>query len=94
MQEILLDGTAWKTKDDFFIAFLAAVGAPDWHGHNLDALNDSIGAGDIDEINPPFLIKIRGSTNMKPEAKQMVEGFQQLIRDLKGQGINVAVQVG
>jgi len=93
MKVIHVDGAAWKTKDDFFAAFLSAVGAPDWHGHNLNALNDSIGAGGINEINPPFLIKIRGSTGMKPEAKQMVETFQQLVRNLKAEGIDVAVQV-
>jgi RNAse (barnase) inhibitor barstar len=93
MQEIQLDGTAWNTEDDFFTAFLSAVRTPDWHGHNLDALNDSIGAGDINEVNPPFLVKIRGSASMKPEAKQMVERFQQLIQDLKREGINVAIQV-
>lgn len=93
MKEILLDGAAWKTKDDFYTAFLSAVGAPDWHGHNLDALNDSIGVGNINEVNPPFLVKIRGSASMKSEAKQMVERFQQLIQDLEGKGINVAIQV-
>ena len=45
MPDIVISAAGWKTADDFYIAFLAAVEAPAWHGHNLDALWDSIVTG-------------------------------------------------
>ena len=30
MQEIILLATGWTTREDFYTAYLAAVGAPDW----------------------------------------------------------------
>ena len=47
MPTLLLDGARWKTADDFYNAFLEAVGAPPWHGRNFNALRDSIAGGDI-----------------------------------------------
>lgn len=44
------DGVRWNTAEDFYDAFLEAVGAPSWHGHNLDALYDSIGGDDINTV--------------------------------------------
>ena len=42
MTELVLNGADWTTKDDVYDAFFCAVGAPEWHGRNLDALADSI----------------------------------------------------
>lgn len=93
MKEIVLNGSTWKTENDFYVAFLAAVGAPVWHGHNLDALNDSIGSGGINKIEPPFTVAISGVPLMSLEAKRMVDRFQQLISDLRQRGIQVAIQI-
>jgi len=59
MIEFELDATAWKSSDDFYQALLAILGAPDWHGHNLDALADSIFTGGINKVDPPFRIIVR-----------------------------------
>ena len=37
-KELTLDGAAWTSNDDVYDAFFHAVGAPDWHGRNCDAL--------------------------------------------------------
>jgi RNAse (barnase) inhibitor barstar len=42
---IELDAKEWKTVHDFYDALLAALGAPEWHGDNVNALNDSIIGG-------------------------------------------------
>ncbi len=92
MLEIVLDGANWRTRDDFYEDFLKAVGAPGWHGRNLDALNDSIGAGSINEVEIPYVVIVRGLSSMSPEARQMVERFCGLIRDLRGDGVEVDVR--
>ena len=78
MDDIHLDGGSWQSADDFYAAYLAAVGAPEWHGHNLDALWDSLTAGDIKQRNPPFRICIVGLEQMGLDARQMTERFATL----------------
>lgn len=47
VRELILDGAGWKTRDDVYDAFFGAVGAPNWHGRNLDAVADGISGGSI-----------------------------------------------
>jgi RNAse (barnase) inhibitor barstar len=69
---IELDGGSWRTQDDLYDALLPALGAPDWHGRNLDALIDSMGTGSINEIEPPYLIKIKRSQAMPVELRDIL----------------------
>ena len=50
MKDVVLNGAAWSTKDDVYDAFFRAVGAPEWHGRNFDALRDSIAGGEINKL--------------------------------------------
>ena len=54
MTKITLDGENWVSTDHFYEALLAALGAPEWHGRNLDALEETLRAGDINAVNPPL----------------------------------------
>ena len=54
--EIQLDWSEIKSEEIFYDVFLPQVKAPEWHGRNLDALNDSLVTGDINQINPPYEI--------------------------------------
>ncbi|MDP1701538.1 MAG: barstar family protein [Aestuariivirga sp.] len=58
VKEINLDADGWKSQEDFFIALLPKLGAPNWHGHNLDALWDSLVAGQINSTKPPYSITV------------------------------------
>jgi RNAse (barnase) inhibitor barstar len=44
-RELVLNGADWATEDDVYDAFFHVVGAPEWHGRNLDPLADSIAGG-------------------------------------------------
>ena len=93
MRTLLLEGEHWRTRDDFYDAFFVAVGAPAWHGRNFDALHDSIGTGDINQIEIPYEIHITGLAHMSAEARQIVNDFQDLINHLKTEGEAVAIQL-
>lgn len=56
MKELMLDGAGWSTKDDVYNAFFHAVGAPEWHGRNFNALNDSIANGSINKVEVPYTL--------------------------------------
>jgi RNAse (barnase) inhibitor barstar len=76
-----LDGGAWTTADDFYTSYFAAVGAPEWHGRNLDALWDSLTAGGINQSNPPYQIRISGTARMSSDAREMVRRFEALLHE-------------
>jgi RNAse (barnase) inhibitor barstar len=86
MKILMLDGTDWKTKDDFYDAFFQAVGAPSWHGRNFNALTDSIATGQINRVELPYSIQITGCEKMPAGVRTIVNDFSSLIKDsvLKG----------
>jgi ribonuclease inhibitor len=79
--------------DDFYASYFAAVRAPDWHGRNLDALWDSLTGRDINERNPPFRIRIRGTAQMSRGARDIVDRFENLIQQARGTGIPVEIEL-
>jgi RNAse (barnase) inhibitor barstar len=89
VRELELDGSNWKTTDDFYDAFFQAVGAPSWHGRNFNALRDSIITGQINKIELPYTIHISGSGKMPPAVRSLVEDFCSLIKEFRSEGHEV-----
>ena len=69
MNLVQLDASHWKTGLDFHEALLAALGAPSWHGRNINALIDSMIYGGINTIGPPLTIRVTGTANLPDDAK-------------------------
>ena len=65
MREIDLDATNWTTPLDFYSALLSALGAPDWHGNSISAITDSMIAGEINAVEPPYIVKVH-NLNERP----------------------------
>jgi hypothetical protein len=64
---LLLDGARWQTAEDFYDAFLRAVRAPSWHGHNFNALRDSITVADINAVSLPYDIVVQDGSERYSE---------------------------
>jgi RNAse (barnase) inhibitor barstar len=94
MKELILDAATWKTKDDVYNSFFKVVGAPEWHGRNFDALNDSISAGGINTVEVPYRLVIQHHDSIAPGAKQMADNFVDLVREIAGRGCPVEIVVG
>jgi RNAse (barnase) inhibitor barstar len=94
-KDLILDASDWNLKSDWYwtqdlySAFFVAVGAPEWHGRNLDALRDSIGSGGINRIEVPYRIVIRNAPRENEMAKQVLNDFADLIQDLEAKGCPV-----
>jgi hypothetical protein len=88
-----LDGSCWASKGDFYDALLPALGAPAWHGRNLDALSESLRSSRINEMHPPYTIRIRGLSTMQPDAREMVSRFANFIAARRAEGIAVGLVV-
>jgi RNAse (barnase) inhibitor barstar len=93
MRELTLDGSGWRTRNDVYDAFFAAVGAPSWHGRNFDALNDSIATGSINAIEVPYRIVIRNFDLIPDQATQMVRDFVDLLLEISERGCPVEVEL-
>jgi RNAse (barnase) inhibitor barstar len=92
MKQLILDGASWCSKDDVYDAFFKVVGAPSWHGRNLDALNDSIKGG-INSVEVPYRVIIRNFDLISAGAKKMADDFVELIHGLAVRGTPVEIEV-
>jgi len=93
MRELVLNGAEWATKDDVYEAFFRAVGAPEWHGRNLDALADSISGGSINRVEVPYRLVIKSYDRISPEAKTAADRFINLVNELAAEGCPVQIRV-
>ena len=91
MKELILNGAEWKTQDDVYDSFFRAVGAPDWHGRNFNALRDSIGTGSINTVEAPYRLVIQHFDKVAPSARQMAADFVDVIRELAAEGCPVEI---
>lgn len=83
MRRIVLDASGWKGSSDFYDALLPALGAPDWHGRNLNALLDSLSAGDINEVEPPFLVEVLNTGSLNGELKSFLREVAETFGDAR-----------
>ena len=100
MRTIELDATKWKTYDDFYNALLPSVGAPKWHGENLNALVDSMIWGGINALEPPYTIRVSGSTMLPKHirdhlerAKWALEEGRKDYQEQEGGDVEVAIEI-
>ncbi len=93
MKELVLNGAGWTTKDDVYNAFFHVVGAPEWHGRNLDALADSIAGGQINQVEVPYRVVIKNYNLIGSAAKEMTDNLVNLVRELAGKGCPVEICV-
>jgi len=93
MRELVLNGADWATKDDVYDAFFQAVGAPEWHGRNLDALADSISGGSINQIEVPYRLVIKSYQSIGLHAKPMTDSLINLVHELAADGCPVEIRV-
>jgi RNAse (barnase) inhibitor barstar len=82
-EPIRLDARGWTDAESFYDAFLAAVDAPSWHGHSLDALSDSLIGGGINGIEPPFAIEILCPARPVPALTALFDALVEVVDDAR-----------
>lgn len=82
VKHIEIDASCWRGPLDFYDAILAALDAPGWHGHSVDALIDSIIVGNINGVDPPYRIEVSNLLDAEPVARDaLLEAFKCLEED-------------
>lgn len=90
---IVLDGSSWQSTTDFFAALLPCLGAPAWHGHNLDALDDSLYGG-INKVEPPFTVIVRGAEKLPADMASFLAKVSTVFADAREQyGVEVRFEL-
>ena len=64
MRRIHIDASGWVSILDFYDSIISALQAPDWHGRNINALIDSMIGGEINGVDPPYVIVISGTSSI------------------------------
>ena len=91
MKQIYLDASGWETPDDFYSALLPELGAPGWHGRNLNALFDSLYGG-INQLEPPFAISVAGVQSQTMEMKAFLDNVATVFEDARNDlGVDVSL---
>lgn len=90
---ITLDGAGWARPDDFYSALLPRLHAPSWHGHNLDALWDSVTSDNINGLNPPFAVRLYNTADFSSEMAGYMERVAKLFEDAQDADVPVVLSV-
>jgi hypothetical protein len=98
MHTIELDASQWKTPPDFVSALKAALGAPYWHGSRAVSFVDSMVAGGVNALKPPYVIKVVNTADLAPDVMELIREVssqveQTRIRRLARTGENVVVRL-
>jgi len=91
--ELNMTAEGWQSADDVYDAFFHAVRAPKWHGRNLNALNDSISTGKINEIEVPYRLVVRDASLATPKARATIDLFADTISRMQTNGCPVSMVV-
>ena len=74
-----LDATNWRSILDFYAALLTALRAPEWHGSSVDALVNSMIWGGINEIEPPYTVRVFGISKVSQDIREEIEAVKQAL---------------
>ena len=84
---ITLNASKWKTLSDFYEAIFEALGSPEWHGDNVNALTESMVWGEINAVEPPYTVRIVSMKDPPPDVQQELtwtaEGVAKARKDFK-----------
>ena len=90
MNVIRLDASQWRRPDDFYAALLPQLGAPPWHGRNLDALFDSLSGG-INFLEPPFSVEVEGTGELSGHMAAFLTEVAAIFDDAREGGAEVSL---
>lgn len=88
---LTLHADLWQTRDDLYAQLLPQLGAPEWHGYNLDALWDSLRDPEMNKTSPPFTIEVTGTKNLTGDLAEYYSDFKHLIHDLRTEDLTVTL---
>lgn len=97
---IELDGKNWQSILDFYDALRTVLGSPDWHGAGIDAMIDSMIWGEINEVEPPYTVRLVNTRQLPKEIRDEIELLKQELetarldhRDREGRDVQANFEI-
>ena len=97
---INIDASSWTSSHDLYDGILPLLGAPVWHGKNMNALTESIVWGEINAVEPPYTLRVQGTADLPAGIaeelgwlKEGVENAREAFKAIKGYDIDVEVEL-
>ena len=81
MKTIFIDWSVIRDREGFYATVLPQTEAPSWHGHNLDAINDSWVTGGICSSGSPFNFVFCPSEDINPDLREFAETVSEIAQD-------------
>ena len=85
MKTVLVDWSKIKDIEGFYTTVLPQTEAPGWHGHNLDAIQDSWVTGDICSSGPPFKFHFIRFNDIKSDLKP----FSEIVMEVANESVKM-----
>lgn len=82
MKKISIDVSGCRNEGDVYDLLLSGLGAPGWHGRNLDALWDSV-TSDINGVPAPFLVEVTGHREAPEEVALLVSRIRSVFEEAR-----------
>ena len=73
MRVIELDATEWRDVNDYNEALKDVLGSCEGHGNSVDAWIDSMLYGGMNRVEPPYLIRVFGTSKCPPELRRQID---------------------
>ncbi|MEZ0262190.1 MAG: hypothetical protein ACAH80_14375 [Alphaproteobacteria bacterium] len=74
-----IDASNWKSMSDYCAAMCAALGSPEGHGCSVAAFIDSMVYGDMNAVEPPYTIRIKGTKLLPTNILEEIEALKQAL---------------
>ena len=86
MKFIKLDAAEWNNVLDFYRALFVALGAPELHGHSIDALLDTmVWSEEINTLKAPYTIVIKNMAKLDSETREEIYLIKNCIVEARGE---------
>jgi RNAse (barnase) inhibitor barstar len=83
VQVIQLDASAWETPLDFILALKDSLGSPEAHGSSPDAFVDSMIWGGMNQVEPPYLIRIVQTGKVPDQVKNYIRLMASVVQEAR-----------
>ena len=83
MRVIELNAANWRDELDYYNALKLALGSPPEHGSSVDAWVDSILYGSTNCIEPPYLLRLVGTSKCPTELRRRIDELAEVIGEAR-----------
>ena len=91
--DLHLDATHWQTLEDGWDALGDRLAFPSWHGRNANALLDSIEPGQINGVEAPYTLHIRGTSEVCVEVRMFLEMLTDVFERARERGSSATLHL-